>query len=100
MKHRVMDQRSNLMLLFTCLYIYIHIYTHTLEIEFLDILVYKDKLQGSHLRTLFKRKTDQQPYLHSKSDHPVSLKKSIPYSQILPAKRICPTKSEFERIVK
>ena len=29
----------------------------------------------------------------------MSLKKSIPYSQILPAKRICPTKSEFERKV-
>ena len=29
----------------------------------------------------------------------MSLKKSIPYSQIQPAKRICPTKSEFERKV-
>ena len=29
----------------------------------------------------------------------MSLKKSIPYSQILPAKRIYPTNSEFERKV-
>ena len=40
-----------------------------LEIQFLDILVYKDEQQK--LKTLFKEEAD----LHAKSDHPSSLKK-------------------------
>ena len=49
------------------------------QIEFLDTLVYIDnnKLQT----TLYKKPTDRQNYLHSKSEHPYSLKKSIAYSQ-------------------
>ena len=55
-------------------------------IEFLDALVYRDnnKLQT----TLYKKATDRQNYLHSKSEHPYSLKKSIAYSQTMRIKRI------------
>ena len=66
------------------------------QIEFLDTLAYIDnnnKLQA----TLCKKPTDRQNYLHSKSEHPYSLKKSIAYSQALRIKRICSTKNEFEK---
>ena len=65
------------------------------QIEFAYVLVYKDDEQGLQA-TLFKKKTDRQPYLHAKSDHPMPLKKSILYNQMLSAKRICSTNSEFE----
>ena len=63
------------------------------SIEFLDTLVYidsKNRLQT----TLYKKPTDCQNYLHAKSAHPFSLKKSIPYSQALRIKRICSTFEE------
>ena len=41
--------------------------------------------------------TDKQSYLHAKSNHPVSLKESIPSCQMLRVERICSTNSEFER---
>ena len=66
------------------------------QIEFLDTLVYIDndnKLQT----TLYKKPTDCQNYLHSKSEHPYSLKKSIAYSQVLRIKRICSTQNAFEK---
>ena len=65
------------------------------QIEFLDTLVYIDnnKLQT----TLYKKPTDRQNYLHSESEHPYSLKKSIAYSQALRIKRICSTQNEFEK---
>ena len=59
--------------------------------EFLDTLVYIDnnnKLQA----TLYKKPSDRQNYLHSKSEHPYSLKKSIAYSQAFRIKRICSNK--------
>ena len=62
----------------------------------LIVLVYKDEQQKIQI-TLCKKSTDKQSYLHAKSNHPVSLKKSIPSSQILRVKRICSTNSEFER---
>ena len=62
----------------------------------LIVLVYKDEQQKVQI-TLCKKNTDKQSYLHAKSNHPVSLKKSIPSSQILRVKRICSTNSEFER---
>ena len=64
--------------------------------EFLDRLVYK----GHNKRlqtTLYKKPTDRQKYLHGKSTHPLSLKKSIPYSQALRIKRVCSTFDEYEK---
>ena len=49
------------------------------KIEFLNTLVYKD--HNNRLQTtLYKKPTDGQNYLHAKSAHPLSLKKSIPIS--------------------
>ena len=61
------------------------------QIEFLDTLVCK--LQT----TLYKKPTDRQNYLHSKPEHPYSLKKTIAYSQALRIKRICSTQNQFEK---
>ena len=47
--------------------------------------------------TLYKKPTDCQNYLHSKSAHPFSLKKSFPYSQALRIKRICSTFEEYRK---
>ena len=51
----------------------------------------KNRLQT----TLYKQPTDSQNYLHAKSAHPFSLKKSIPYSQALRIECICSTFEEY-----
>ena len=66
------------------------------SIEFLDTLVYidsKNRLQT----TLSKKPTDCQNYLHMKSAHLFSLKKSIPYSQALRIKCICSTFKKYRK---
>ena len=66
------------------------------EINFLDTTVYKDK--NNILRTkLYTKSTDRHNYLHRKSEHPESLKKSIPYSQALRINKICYDKNDRER---
>ena len=66
------------------------------NIEFLDTLVHIDS--NSRLQTtLYKKPTDCQNYLHAKSAHPFSLKKSIPYSQALRITRICSTFEEYRK---
>ena len=52
------------------------------QIEFLDTLVYIDQ-QNKLQTTLFRKSSDSQNFLNAKSEHPYSLKKSIPYSQAL-----------------
>ena len=66
------------------------------KIEFLDTLTYKDK-NNNIQTTLYKKPTDCQNYIHSKSTHPFSLKNSIAYSQALRLKRICSTTGEYEK---
>ena len=57
------------------------------EVNFLDTTVFLD--QNNTLRTkLYTKPTDRQSYLHKKSEHPKSLKKSIAYSQALRLKKI------------
>ena len=46
---------------------------------------------------LYKKPTDCQNYLHAKSAHPISLKKSNPDSQALRIKRVCLTFDEYEK---
>ena len=59
-------------------------------------LVYKD--HNNWLQTtLHKKPTDRQNYLHVKSAHSFSLKKSIPYSQALRIKRVCSTFVEYKK---
>ena len=66
------------------------------KIEFLDTLVYKD--HNNRLQTtLYKKPTYRQTYLHAKSAHPLSLKKSIPYSQSLRIIRVCSTFDEYKK---
>ena len=50
------------------------------QIEFLDTLVYIDQ-QNKVQTTLFRKLSDRQNFLNVKSEHPYSLKKSIPYGQ-------------------
>ena len=49
-------------------------------------MVYRD--QQRKIQTIFHKPTDQQTYLHAQSNHPKSLKDSIPYSQALRVKKI------------
>ena len=68
----------------------------TKQIEFLRTMVYRD--QQHKIKTMiFRKPTDQQTYLHVQSNHPKSLKDSIPYSQALCIKVICSTASEFNK---
>ena len=57
------------------------------EIDFLDIIVLEvdNKLRGK----MYFKPTDRQTYLHSKSEHPNSTKKSIANSQALRFNKIC-----------
>ena len=63
--------------------------------EFLDTPVYKDH-NNCLQTTLYQKPTDRQNYLHAKSVHPLSLKKSI-YSQALRRKRFCSTFDECKK---
>ena len=66
------------------------------NISFLDTLIHKDK-NNTLQTTLYRKPTDQQSYLHAHSDHPKSLKVSIPYSQALRIKTICSTLTEYKK---
>ena len=66
------------------------------KIEFLENLIYKYK-NNNIQTTLYKKPTDRQNYIHSKSAHPFSLKNSIAYSQALRLKRICSTTGKYEK---
>ena len=66
------------------------------KVEFLDTLIYKGK-NNNIQTTLYIKLTDSQNYIHSKSAHPFSVRKSIAYSQALRLKRICSTTGEYEK---
>ena len=64
--------------------------------EVLDNLVYKE--HNNRLQTaLYKKLTKSQNYLHANSAHPLTLKKSIPYSQALRIKLVCSTLDEYKK---
>ena len=64
-------------------------------ISFLDVQVSRSK--GQVLQTsVFRKPTDRNNFLHSKSYHPPSMKNSLPYSKFLRMRRICSTEVEFE----
>ena len=64
------------------------------RISFLDTNIY---IKNNKLHTkIFRKKTDGQTFLNINSEHPKSLKNSIPYSQALRVKRICSTKKDFD----
>ena len=63
------------------------------EINFLDTTVFK---VDNKLRTkVYVEPTNRQSYLHSKSEHPNSTKKSIAYSQALRFNKICYNRSDL-----
>ena len=66
------------------------------EIEFLHSKIYKDT-DGNFFLTIYNKPTGQQKYLRFKSDHPPSLKKSIPYSQTLRDLNICTETNEITK---
>ena len=53
-----------------------------------ESLLLPNKDENNNIQTTFYHKpTDQQAFLHAKSEHPRSLKRSIPYSQALKLKQ-------------
>ena len=62
----------------------------TTKTAFLDVMLYKDENNNTQ-STTYRKFTDQQPFLHAKSEHPRSLKSSILYSQPLRLKHVAKT---------
>ena len=58
--------------------------------------IYKSK-DGKLHSTVHTKTTDRKSYLHSKSYHPTSSKRSIAYSQALRIRRICCEEKEYTR---
>ena len=65
----------------------------TIEVAFLDTLVYK--LNGNLATKVYHKKTDDKMYLHYNSAHPKSQKDAVPYSLFIRCKRICTEKRHF-----
>ena len=59
-------------------------------------MVCKDK-ENNLQTTLCRKPTDQQSYLHAKSEHPRALKNRITYSQTLRLETLCSTKDEYQK---
>ena len=66
------------------------------KIAFLDTMLYKDE-NNNIQTTSYRKPTNQQAFLHAKSEHPRSLKSNIPYSQALRLKTICSTYTKFDK---
>ena len=65
--------------------------------EKISFLVTEIYIKNNKLYTkIFRNKADRQTFLKINSQHPKSLKNSIPYSQALRIKRICSTKKDFD----
>ena len=63
-----------------------------------ESLLLPNKGENNNIQTTFYHKpTDQQAFLHAKSEHPRSLKRSIPYSQALKLKTVCSKSTEFDK---
>lgn len=72
-------------------------FTHeisTVSVNFLDLnlSIHDDRITTN----IFYKPTDSHSYLMYQSSHPPACKKSIPYSQLLRAKRICSTAGDLE----
>ena len=64
------------------------------RISYLDTEIF---IKNNKLHTkIFRKKTDRQTFLNINSEHPKSLKNSIPYSQALRIKIICSSKKSFD----
>ncbi len=65
------------------------------RIEFLDTWVISD--EGRIKTDLFVKESDKHMYVDSKSDHPNTVKKSIPYGLAIRLKRICSEEADYKR---
>ena len=65
-----------------------------IKVNFLDTTI---TMTSDHILTtsLYQKPTDRHNFLHQKSYHPASTKKSLPYSQALRIKKICSVKEDF-----
>ena len=64
------------------------------SIHFIDTEVYI-KNHKLYLK-IYRKETDRQNFLHINSEHPISLKNSIPYSQVLRVKCTCSVIENFK----
>ncbi|XDV16664.1 hypothetical protein PO909_016270 [Leuciscus waleckii] len=64
-------------------------------LPFLDVLV--RKVDNTLHTEIYRKETDRNSFLHYQSFHPPSLKRSLPYSQLLRVCRICNEDEVFER---
>lgn len=62
---------------------------------FLDVLV--KKVDNVLHTEIYRKDTDRNTFLHYQSYHPPSLKRSLPYSQLLRVRRICNNEAVFEQ---
>jgi len=69
-------------------------YSHD-SITFLDTRV--KVINGTIQTDLYTKPTDQHLYLHSKSDHPSSMKRAIPYGLGIRLRRICSEDVSYDR---
>ena len=63
------------------------------NIAFLDVDMHMQ--EGNITTKIFAKKTDRHLYVHKKSDHPTSMKRSIPYGLGIRAKRICSSNEQY-----
>ena len=63
------------------------------NIEFLDTMVILEK--GQIITDLYTKPTDRYIYVDRKSSHPLSVKKSLPYSLGIRLRRICSRESDY-----
>ena len=67
------------------------------SVQSLDAIVYKNKEQNKLLTTVYDKPIERRNFVRNASIHPISLIKSIPYSQVLCLKKICTKASELSK---
>ncbi|XP_073721933.1 uncharacterized protein [Misgurnus anguillicaudatus] len=68
---------------------------HHEKMNFLDVLVLNTALGIE--TTLYRKPTDRNTILHGQSYHPISLKRSLPISQLSRVRRICSSDDDFRQ---
>ncbi len=69
-------------------------HVRTIDIHFLDTNI--SDIIGKIVSSLYRKETAKNSLLHAKSDHPMSLKRGLPYSQFTRLFRICSSRDDFE----
>ena len=83
-----------------CITLKIHFFLHSFKheysstsVSFMDVMI---KINNGIISTsLYKKNTDNHQYLHYTSCHPMHMKNSIVFSQLLRYKRICSVIKDF-----